>query len=212
MRALGWGARRDTRRKVTVGKIGRKVIHICTGLVPPVLAFFISREPLLGLLAVGAVVALSIEAARLASPGLNRWLMDHFYMLLKEQERYEPAAATYFVLSALLVFALFPKGVAVAAVAFTALGDPLAALIGESYRGRKWIWGKSLEGSVACIAGCLGVGLALSLTPLALGAVITLVGIATATLAEALPLPVDDNLSIPLASAAAMALAGVWWG
>lgn len=192
--------------------MGRKAIHIFSGLIPPVLAFFMWREPLLGLLALGAVTALSIEVARMAAPKLNRWLVDHFSLLLKERERYEPAAATFFVISALLVFVLFPTGVAVAAVAFTALGDPLAALVGEASRGRRWIWGKSLEGSLACFAGCLAAGLVLSWTPLAVGMFVTLVGAACATLAEALPLPVDDNLSIPVASAAAMALAGVWLG
>ena len=204
-----WGVKE---RKVTRGKIGRKVIHISSGLIPPVLAFFVWRELLLALLALGAVVALSIEAARLASPRLNQWLVDHFSLLLKEQERYEPAAATYFVTAALLVFVLFPQGVAVAAVAFTALGDPLAGLVGEAFGERRWVWGKSLEGSLACVAGCLAVGLGLSWTPLGLGVFVTLVGVFCATLVEALPLPVDDNLSIPLASAAAMALAGVWIG
>jgi glycerol-3-phosphate acyltransferase PlsY len=95
----------------------------------------------------------------------------------------------------------FDKPVAVAALAFLVVGDTTAAIVGKSI-GRIPIFGKTLEGSLACFLVCLAVGWIipeLSLKQAVAGA-------AMATLVELLPVPLDDNLRIPLAAGFTMTL------
>ncbi|HRS95513.1 MAG TPA: phosphatidate cytidylyltransferase, partial [Candidatus Latescibacteria bacterium] len=61
--------------------------------------------------------------------------------------------------------------------------------------------GKSIEGSLACLIACFVAGTAWAELPLAC----VWTGAVVATLAEALPLRVNDNAIIPVSSGAAMA-------
>ncbi|MDF1546130.1 MAG: phosphatidate cytidylyltransferase, partial [bacterium] len=89
----------------------------------------------------------------------------------------------------------------IASLAFIIVGDTFAALIGRRF-GRHRFGRKSIEGSLGCLAGTLIVA---GLTPnlpfwiAAFGAVI-------ATITEALSTRIDDNVTVPLASGAAMTL------
>ena len=95
----------------------------------------------------------------------------------------------------------FSKPVAVAALSFLIVGDTVAALVGRAI-GRVRIFGKTLEGSLACFAACLVIGWVIP--ELTWG--VTVVGALMATLIELLPIPLDDNLRIPLASGFAITL------
>ena len=93
---------------------------------------------------------------------------------------------------------------AVVALLFLSVGDPLAALVGSRY-GRVKVWAKTLEGTLAFLVVSLVIAAVFRLTtqvetywPLAVGA-------AVATVVEMLPLPIDDNLLPPLMSGAVMA-------
>ena len=77
----------------------------------------------------------------------------------------------------------------------------MAALVGRAI-GRVRIFGKTLEGSLACLVSCLIIGW---LIP-ELTWQMTVVGALMATLIELLPIPLDDNLRIPLAAGFAMTL------
>jgi dolichol kinase len=100
-----------------------------------------------------------------------------------------------------LAFLLFPREIAVASLIPLVLGDRAAVLAGKGF-GKIRIGDKTLEGSIACFAVSLAGYLILAKLfgpfpvaslPVLLGA--SLIG----TLAEALPRPFDDNLTIPLA-------------
>jgi len=81
------------------------------------------------------------------------------------------------------------------AVTFVAVGDPVAGMVR----------GKSLEGSGACFVACLVAGAILAAaTSIALWVVVT--GAICATLMEFLSLPLNDKLTMPLASTSAMSL------
>jgi len=124
-----------------------------------------------------------------------------FGSLIRDHEHNTLTGATYLVLSSLLCITLFSKTVAVAAISFLVLGDTMAALVGRSF-GKKRFFQKSIEGSLACFFSCLLCG---SLVPqLSFG--VSVVGALVATLVELLPLPIDDNLRIPLLSGGVMQL------
>lgn len=110
--------------------------------------------------------------------------------------------ATYILTTVCFTVAMFDKPIAVAALAFIVVGDTFAALIGRKF-GRHRFWnGKSLEGSAACLVGTLIVA---ALTP-DLAWQVSVVGAVVATVAEALPLGVDDNVTVPIMSGLVMTL------
>jgi dolichol kinase len=105
------------------------------------------------------------------------------------------------MIAALLSVIVFDHDVAIAALGFLVLGDAAAAIVGKRF-GKPLYWGKSPHGSVACFGICLAVGIPLLGSP-----GLALIGALAATLAEALPSPLDDNLRVPIFSGIAMQLA-----
>ena len=110
-------------------------------------------------------------------------------------ERYEFASAPlYFALGILLTLIIFPAPVKGAAVAIFTLGDSTASLFGGlvSKKPLPFNKGKTVEGSLtgfffAFLAGAFFVS-----------PVLALIGAAVAMAIESLPLPVNDNILIPL--------------
>jgi glycerol-3-phosphate acyltransferase PlsY len=186
-------------------RLVRRLWHLGGGSFFPVLSFFMPRVVLLSLLSGACVLALAWETVRFLWPGAVGWLMGYLRPIMKEQEVLRPTGSTYLLLSSLLVFWVVEPKLAALALFFLAVGDPVAATVGERW-GTRRIWGKSWQGSLAYLLSCLGVGGLLAVMGLGPGLLLITVGAVAATLIELLPLPVDDNLSIPLFSAGIMAL------
>jgi len=75
-------------------------------------------------------------------------------MILKVEERVRPTGTSYLLLASVVVFLLFEKHVAMMSLLFLSLGDLAATVVGDWFG--KWrAFGKSLEGSVTCLAVCL---------------------------------------------------------
>jgi dolichol kinase/phosphoserine phosphatase len=118
-------------------------------------------------------------------------------------ELYEfTAAPLYFAAGILLTLLLFPAPVNGAAIAMFTLGDSTASLVGGSISKKPLPFnkGKTLEGSLvgfffAFLAGSFFVSPALAL-----------IGAAVAMLIESLPLPVNDNIIVPLGTGLALLL------
>ncbi|MFH1686605.1 MAG: hypothetical protein ABIE70_03685 [bacterium] len=110
--------------------------------------------------------------------------------------------ATYILLTVCVTVAMFDKSLAVTALAFIMVGDTFAALVGRRW-GRHRIGDKSLEGSAACLASLLVVVAVVPSLPWEVG----LIGALVATVVEALPWRIDDNVTVPLLSGLAMTLA-----
>ncbi|MBL7978454.1 MAG: phosphatidate cytidylyltransferase [Bacteroidetes Order II. Incertae sedis bacterium] len=103
--------------------------------------------------------------------------------------------ATWVLLGAVLTFSLFPQDIALASFSILILGDAFAAIIGRLY-GKTPLWntGKSIEGSIAFVLfSCMVFPFVPSIGFFAL-----ITAILFAALAEALPLPLDDNIRIPI--------------
>lgn len=181
----------------------RKVFHIFSVLYA-LLYFFGGRTAslwVLGGLFAGASV---MEAVRLRSPALNQRLVAAFGGIHRPEEVNRPSGILWTLLGCFLTVLLVPhRDVVLAVLLYLALGDGAAALVGRSW-GHLRIGAKSLEGSLACFLVCWGVG-TLCLEP-AFGTVEVVLGALTATLVEALPLPLNDNLWLPLVSGLALTL------
>jgi dolichol kinase len=190
------------------GKTIRHLYHALGGSVLPGLALLLARHELL--IVLGALTALSllIDGMRLLVPPVNQFLVhlcSGASNSFKRAEVVRPTGATYLLVGATFVFIVFPHDVAVAALFFTAWGDAMAAMVGERF-GRTHIWGKSLEGSLAFLAVSLVIGGALLASGLNVTWAMVITGAIVATIVELAPIPGNDNLSVPVLSAAAMVL------
>ena len=183
--------------------IRRRVFHIIAGSSIPCLAILLSPGTMVVLMSVLAGSALVVEAARLKLPSLNKVLLVRFKALLKEGEGWNITGATYFALSALAAFVLFDESIAIAVLLFLSLGDPAAALVGSRAGGIRF-YGKSPWGTLAFILVALGVAGLLSGTGVAPKHWALIAGAVAAGLMELVPVPVDDNLTIPLVSGGIM--------
>jgi dolichol kinase len=154
------------------------------------------------------VGGLGLDLARIGIERLNRVFIRWMAPLLKDNEAKRLTGASYMAVAALTVFLLFDRSVAVVALLFLSMGDPVAALVGRRMPGPR-ILGKSPGGtgafiviSWAIVEVVVGAGFADPRWGLMAGAV-------AAGLAELAPLPVDDNLTVPLVAAGVMGISGV---
>lgn len=182
----------------------RRLFHLLAGSCLPLGILFLPRESTEWLLIAGSLGAVALEVLRGLVGGVNEWMVRTLPFFKAAEDR-QVTGATFMWLAATFLFFVFEKEVAVLAMLFLSVGDPFAALIGvRDHRTRRF--GKSLAGTTAFAVAALGAGLLAALHPdvplawwLAPGAIV-------AALVELAPLPVDDNLTVPIASAAAMAL------
>lgn len=178
-------------------EIKRKAIHLSMIVIPLWIYFVPGRARSLGLI-IATLVTVALDLLRLSDARLKRFFLRFFRSLIRVHEEEHLLGSTYFMIAALFSLLLFDSTVAVAALAFLVLGDTAAAVVGKRY-GKPRYWGKSLEGSLACTVSCVLVGMVLFREPL-----VIVVGAAAATIAEAVPLPMDDNMRIPIFSGIAM--------
>ena len=121
---------------------------------------------------------------------------------VSQTELHEFATAPiFFALGILLTLMAFPAPTSSAAIAIFALGDSAASFFGGLFRGLTLPFnkGKTLAGSTIGFFFAFLGGL-FFISPLG-----ALVGAAIAMIIECLPLPVNDNLAIPLITGAALA-------
>lgn len=186
----------------------RKSIHLCS-LAIPLVYYWISKAQALSVLIPLALVLGVLDVARLYHPATGRLYSKYLGFLLRHHERTEHGrklnGATYVLLSAIICVIVFPKVIVITAFAVLIISDTSAALIGRRF-GRHRFFNKSVEGTAAFFLSALVV---VALAPkvawlpaeYALGAIAVLIG----AIVEASPVPLDDNLSIPLS------IGGVMW-
>jgi dolichol kinase len=193
-------------------ELSRKAIHLSFIVVPlellhewlPWPRTRIEWTLLLGSL---ALIAIALDIVRLHEPRARKFFHEFFGALIRRHEQGQLLGSTYLLIAALLAVDLFPRPMAAAAIGYTVLGDGLAALAGRRF-GRTKFFDKSLEGALAGLGGCV-VWAAWVASTGALPWSVALAGALVASLVEFLPIPLDDNLGMTLASGYAMKLLGV---
>jgi glycerol-3-phosphate acyltransferase PlsY len=168
-------------------------------------AWFVPRSVIIIIIALLCVIFILLEAVRLRNNAVNDWFFKWFGALLRQDERTKVTGALFVLVASLFAFGIFSKEIAILALAFLAVGDPAAAIIGKLVKGHK-IYSKTLEGNLACLVACLVVGFALWYLELEVSTPMVIAGSFAAAFIQALPIPVNDNLSIPLFSALVMSL------
>ncbi len=171
----------------------RETIH-ASGFFVPVLAGLIGITAVALLICVVSAFYFLSELSR-----MNRKSLPVISAITRnaasQAELYEFAVTPlYFAIGILMTLLLFPVPVSSAAIAIFALGDSTASLFGGLILKKSLPFnkGKTLEGSLvgfffAFLAGLLFISPALAL-----------IGAAIAMIIECLPLPVNDNILMPL--------------
>jgi HAD superfamily phosphoserine phosphatase-like hydrolase len=179
----------------------REAIH-ASGFFVPVVAGLIGIPLVALMICVVSLLYLISELSR-----MNRKNLPVISTITRnaasQAERYEFAAAPlYFAVGILLTLVLFPAPVNGAAIAMFTLGDSTASLFGGliSKKPLPFNKGKTVEGSLAgfffaFLAGAFFVSPGLAL-----------IGAAVAMAIESLPLPVNDNILIPIFTGLALTL------
>ena len=175
----------------------RGLFHIFIGLSIAVAAYFLSRRPLLISTGVVTFIWLVFELLRLRYAGINSWFFSWFRPLLREEEASRLTGASYMLIGCLITFLVFPRDIAVLAICFLAVGDAAATIVG-TYLGTRGVFGKTVEGNSACFVSCVGIGFILYYADLDIHPLAILLGSAGATIVDAVPLLIDDNLTMPL--------------
>ena len=186
--------------------LGRKIYHILGGLGLLSLYFIFHRNTAFAIYGVLILVVLLIEIARLRFSVLNNYIFTHVGGVIRENEAQKMTGTVPYVLGVGLSLYAYSTPVATAAICFLAFGDVAATTIGERY-GKTKIGGKSLEGTAAFIVASLLIGFLLPVVGLKLASWVIILGAVTAAGIELLPLPLNDNLLIPILAGGAMAFA-----
>jgi len=131
-----------------------------------------------------------------------------FGSLLRKHEHDETnkrlSGATHVLISASICVLIFPKLITITAFAILIISDSAAALVGRRF-GRKKFLGKSIEGSAAFFLSALVVIAATPKISTSAGEyLIAAFAAGVGTVIEALPVNIDDNLSIPISIGAMM--------
>jgi glycerol-3-phosphate acyltransferase PlsY len=183
----------------------RTLYHILGGLIIPVAFLFLSRMFMLIFVGSLALSFLTVEVGRLRLSTLNRWFFKIYRPLARADEKTRLTGTTYLLIASFVSIWVFQQELAVTALIFLAAGDAFAGLVGRSI-GKKNLWGKTLEGDLACFLSNIAAGSVLYFSGLNLPWFTILAGALAAGIIEALPLPINDNLTMPLAAGAVMTL------
>jgi dolichol kinase len=187
----------------------RKAIHLAFIVLPLDLLFQVlpwphSRPQWRWLLLALALGALIVDVVRVNDSRVRHFFGTVLRGMLREHEQWNLLGSTYLLIAALLAVEIFPRPIAAAALGYTVLGDALAAMVGKAW-GRIRFFGKSLEGGLAGLVGCLAWAALMASTG-HLPWSVAVAGALVASLVEFLPIPLDDNLGMTLISGYAMRL------
>jgi dolichol kinase len=177
-------------------------------LALPLLYMEYGRSAALYTIGLAIIVSLAVDVIR--ARGEETVVSSHrnlyFVYRLPESLHVHISSSTAFLIACFLTILFFDQRIALAAIVFLIFGDMFAKSFGLQY-GRTRLLTKTVEGSLACLAACLMVSFflaqAIEISPL-----ILVGGAFCATLAELLPIGVNDNFTIPLFSGGGMFLIG----
>jgi dolichol kinase len=182
-------------------EIPRTFFHILGGLFLASIGYFIHSPVNKILLGAIFAAALGSEMVRLLIPWVNDLAKTVIGPFMRPHEEKGLTGAPAFTGGVFLAFLLFKPAIALASMVPLIFGDRAGLLVGKS-TGRIFFKGKTLEGCFACLTVSLLVYLFLArVWPDVFGYswIVLFSAALVGTLAEALPRPFDDNLTIPLA-------------
>jgi dolichol kinase len=173
----------------------RKTVHVISNLSACVLIWIFGIQTLSYFVLVGTYVGILLmhmTMNRIKIPGIEQWVKN----VGREGEN-PGEGALYNALGILFAIGILRNDVAaaIAVILILALGDGLATFVGTEYGRHKLPWNrnKSLEGTLGFSAGAM---CALFVMPVPA----TILIVVLAAFIESLPIKVNDNIALPVAS------------
>jgi dolichol kinase len=147
-----------------------------------------------------AAVWVGLDSLRLRNASLNERFTRVLRPLLKKKEAHSLTGSSYLLGGSTLAILLYPPAVMMTALFFIALGDPAAAIVGKRFGRTRLSGGRSLEGSFAMFATCLFIARWLGGFTWS----VSVAGAVVAAVTELYSGKIDDNITVPLLSGAAL--------
>ncbi len=181
----------------------RAAMHIVVTLCLAAFIWYVPHPLALWLMAALAGLFFIFELVR-----LNLWWLNNLFFaclgaVLRPEEWWHPTGAAYVLWGAMATALCFSREIAVAALSFLAVGDAVSSIIGSYLGGRRHRITRPYR-TLGCLTACVAASLALSHAGLGLSLPVLLCGALAVTITETLPLPINDNLSLPLVAGAVM--------
>jgi len=184
-------------------EIGRKTLHLIA-LIIPFGMWWLGAPLALYVVGASALIAVTADLTRAHSPTFNDWIRWIFGPLMRADELPEVGervtfnGATCVLVGAALLALIFPIRVAVPVLTMTVLADAAAALVGRRLGRHPWgTLSATVEGSTAFVI----TGLAVIFWFPALASGPAAASVVAAAIVEALPVPINDNIRVPLIAA-----------
>ena len=179
----------------------RKAIHLCS-VVIPISYYFIEKNIILIIVGTGMVFMILLDLLRKVIPQLDSFYLKTLGHVLRDYEvdtkRHFFTGGTFYAIGIFVTVLFFKREIAAPAILIMILCDTFAALIGRKF-GKHNLWNKSFEGSTAFfVIGLLIVFLTPKITTGINEYIIAIAALFITTIVEALPVEIDDNLSIPI--------------
>ena len=179
----------------------RKLIHL-SNLTIPISYYYVFQDKRFFLISLFffVLIFLAIDLFRDKNKYI-KILFNLFFnrMMRKHELNGALTGASWVMISAFFTILIFPKNIAILSLIFMSVGDTVAGLVGRKI-GKLKIGEKTVEGFVFGFLACAIISYNYKLIPFSISIYGSLVGM----IFEVLPLPLDDNLKIPLSSASIM--------
>lgn len=188
-------------------QMARRFFHLACGVVIASLYWFtLTHQQAIHLLGFIASLLYVVEQVRISYPEMANKFLPITRFFMRAEEQLKESAMVPYVFAVLLTIITFPKPLALIAIYTLAIADPLSAVIGIKFGKRRIVPHKSLEGSLAFFVSTLLISLGIFSVTLGSASVLAItISLLLSLLAsgfEMLPIKLDDNLTIPLFTAA----------
>jgi glycerol-3-phosphate acyltransferase PlsY len=195
-------------RILRISIVVRGLLHILVGLGLAAIIFLLPRNWAIFLIGLATLLLLSGDLLRLRWRVLRSWLQSILHTFLRNYESKRLLGATYLFVACLFTAVVFNRDVAILAISFMAVGDAVAGIIGRRF-GRIHLFSKNLEGTLAGLAGSIIAGFIWHYLGLGTSIPAIISGAVAASVIESLPLPIDDNVTMPIGAGVVMTLVGL---
>lgn len=196
--------------------LARKIWHFVGVLMVAAIYQSVTRQMAIQLLLFFSALFIFVDVYRQKSEALNRFVLNSFSWVMRENEKKHLAGSTFMVVGMLTVVFLFSHSIVILSLLFLAFADPIASYFGIRYGKDRLFGRKSLQGTMAAFIVCTIVAavyfFANNLMTERLLIVSILAGLSGA-IAEVVPVgKLDDNLVLPVMSACLLRLIYYFFG
>ena len=183
-------------------EFARKAIHLSNAIIPLSYYYFSpDKVNMIIILASFLIFCFFIELYRKNNSKLSKIFSNWFEFMMRDNEKKgDLTGATWVFVGALFTILLVPDPFNIISLLFLSFGDTFAAIIGTKFPFAK-LGRKTLSGSLAGFFACIAIGLVIDMS---IAYEIIILGAFMAMFIEILPLPVNDNVSIPVFSGLSM--------